>query len=123
MVIDGATTSAASFSPLLTTMGFGGVIGFLIGFVLKKLMKILAIIAGVFLAALMYLSQQGIVNVNWDKFNVTYHDVLSSLLNTINGTTSEGGTVTSHIFPMMTNLGVPLTGSTAVGFTIGILKG
>jgi uncharacterized membrane protein (Fun14 family) len=42
-------------------------VGFLIGFIIKKLFKIVAIIAGVFFAALMYLEQQGIVNINWDK--------------------------------------------------------
>ena len=33
---------------------------------------------------------------------------------------------TTHILPItstMVNLGIPLTGSTAMGFTIGILKG
>ena len=106
MVVDSAVASASSFSPLLTTVGFGGVAGFCIGFILKKLMKILAVIAGVFLAALMYLSQQGIVNVNWDKFNVAYHGVLSTIVNTINNTANDG-TATPHILPMMTNLGIP----------------
>ena len=91
MVVDSAVASVSSFSPLLTTVGFGGVAGFCLGFIIKKLMKILAVIAGVFLAALMYLSQQGIVNVNWDKFNVVYHGVLSAIVNTVNSTTGAGG--------------------------------
>ena len=43
-----AAASATNFSPILTTAGIGGLAGFLIGFVIKKLFKILAIIAGVF---------------------------------------------------------------------------
>jgi uncharacterized membrane protein (Fun14 family) len=34
-----AAASATNFSPLLTTVGFGGLVGFLIGFVIKKLLK------------------------------------------------------------------------------------
>jgi uncharacterized membrane protein (Fun14 family) len=60
MVVDSALAAATNFSPLLTTIGFGGLVGFLIGFVIKKLIKILAIIA----VALMYLGEQGIVNIN-----------------------------------------------------------
>jgi uncharacterized membrane protein (Fun14 family) len=55
----------------------------------------------------MYLEQQGIVNINWDKLNVAYHGVLS--------------TVT--VLPVTTNLGIPLTGSMATGFAIGFMKG
>jgi uncharacterized membrane protein (Fun14 family) len=50
-----AAATATNFSPLLTTIGFGGLIGFLLGFMIKKLFKILAIMAGAFFAVLMYL--------------------------------------------------------------------
>src|SRR5919201_389257 len=95
-VLAAAASSATNFSPLLTTVGFGGLAGFLIGFVIKKLFKILAIIAGVFLAALMYLEQQGMVNINWDKLNVAYHDVLSTVTHTITNSTASGGVGGSH---------------------------
>jgi uncharacterized membrane protein (Fun14 family) len=133
VAIDSAFAVAAtnSFSPLLTTVGFGGLVGFLIGFIIKKLFKILAIIAGVFFATLMYLEQQGIVNLNWDKLQNISQGVLSTIVSTVNST-AYGGVGGNHtaapsILPTttmtMTNLGIPLTGSTAVGFTIGILKG
>ena len=57
----------SSLMPFASTIGFGGIVGFLIGFALKRIMKILAVIAGVFFAALLYLESQHIVNVNWDK--------------------------------------------------------
>jgi uncharacterized membrane protein (Fun14 family) len=50
--------------PFASTIGFGGIVSFLIGFMLKRIMKILAVIAGVFFAALLYLETQHIVNVN-----------------------------------------------------------
>jgi uncharacterized membrane protein (Fun14 family) len=126
-----AVAATNSFSPLLTTVGFGGLVGFLIGFVIKKLIKILAIIAGVFFAALMYLEQQGIVNVNWVKLQTMSQGFLATIISTVNSTTSGqvGGnhTAVASLLPAttmtLTNLGIPLTGSTAVGFAIGIMKG
>src|SRR5918912_2524792 len=90
-LLTAAAASATNFSPLLTSVGFGGLVGFLIGFVIKKLFKILAIVAGVFFAVLMYLEQQGMVNINWDKINVAYHGVLSTVTNTITNSTATGG--------------------------------
>ena len=123
-----AAASATNFSPILTTAGIGGLAGFLIGFVIKKLFKILAIVAGVFFAVLMYLEQQGMVNINWDKINVAYHGVLSTVTNTITNSTTGGiggghTTAAASLLPAITNLGIPLTGSMATGFAIGIIKG
>jgi uncharacterized membrane protein (Fun14 family) len=87
-------------------------------------------VAGIILAALMYLEQQGIVNINWDKLNVAYHDVLSTVTNTITNSAVSGGvggnhTTATSLLPattMMTNLGVTLTSSMAAGFAIGFLR-
>jgi len=56
--------------------------GFLIGFALKRIMKILAVIAGVFFAALLYLESQHIMNVNWDKLQTISNGVLSAIATT-----------------------------------------
>ena len=76
-------------------------------------------------ATLMYLGAQGIVNVNWDKLQSISQGVLSTVVNTV--TTSTGGvgasSTSSSLLPTTTNLGIPLTGSAALGFTIAILKG
>jgi uncharacterized membrane protein (Fun14 family) len=135
----------SSIMPFASTIGFGGIVGFLIGFALKRIMKILAVITGVFFAALLYLESQHIVNVNWDKIQTISNGVLSTIAATAattNATTTGGGVGlrsiqailgnnstaagTTHILPItstMANLGIPLTGSTAMGFTIGLLKG
>jgi uncharacterized membrane protein (Fun14 family) len=130
-----------SIMPFVSTIGFGGIAGFLVGFALKRIMKILAVIAGVFFAALMYMESQHIVNVNWDKLQIISNSILSTIGTTTNATTTTGGGVgpiqailgnnstaaaASAILPLtstMANLGIPLTGSTAMGFTIGLLKG
>jgi uncharacterized membrane protein (Fun14 family) len=133
--------TATSFMPLLSTIGFGGIVGFLIGFTIKRIMKILAVIAGVFFAALLYLESQHIVNVNWDKLQTISNGVLSTIATTAtNATSTSAGGVglsipsilgnntgaAAAILPItntMANLGIPLTGSTAMGFTIGFFKG
>jgi uncharacterized membrane protein (Fun14 family) len=131
VAIDSALSATTSFSPVLGTVGIGGLAGFLIGFVIKKLFKILAIVAGVFFAVLIYLEQQGMININWNKINVVYHGVLSTLTSTITNSSATVGIGGSHtttttaasLLPAITNLGIPLTGSMATGFAIGIMKG
>jgi uncharacterized membrane protein (Fun14 family) len=103
-------------------------------------MKILAVIAGVFFASLLYLESQHIVNVNWDKLQTISNSILSTIGTAPTNVTTTGGGVgpiqailgnnstaaASAILPItntMANLGIPLTGSTAMGFTIGIIKG
>jgi uncharacterized membrane protein (Fun14 family) len=132
----------SNIMPFVSTVGFGGLVGFLIGFALKRIMKILAVIAGVFFAALLYLESQHIVNINWDKLQTISNGVLSTIATaatTTNATSTGGsglsissifgnntGAAATAILPItntMANLGIPLTGSTAMGFTIGILKG
>jgi uncharacterized membrane protein (Fun14 family) len=132
----------SNIMPFVSTIGFGGIVGFLIGFMLKRIMKILAVIAGVFFAALLYLESQHIVNVNWDKLQTISNGVLSTIATTATNSTSTSaggaglsipsilgnntGAAAASILPItntMANLGIPLTGSTAMGFTIGIMKG
>jgi uncharacterized membrane protein (Fun14 family) len=52
---------------LAVTIGGGFFGGILIGYALKKIIKVVAIIAGFSLAALAYLQYQQIANINWDK--------------------------------------------------------
>jgi uncharacterized membrane protein (Fun14 family) len=125
----------SSIMPFVGTIGFGGIAGFLVGFALKRIMKILAVIAGVFFAALMYLESQHIVNVNWDKLQTISNSILSTITTATNATTTGGGvgpiqsflgnnstaTTTASILPItstMASLSIPLTGSTAVKVTI-----
>src|SRR5207248_665173 len=87
--------TATSFMPLLSTIGFGSIAGFLVGFAIKRIMKILAVIAGVFFAALLYLETQHIVNVNWDKLQTISNSVLSTITTTAatNATSTSAGGV------------------------------
>ena len=64
------------------------------------------------------------MNVNWDKLQSISQGVLSTVVNTINSTAGGvGSPALSLLLPTTTNLGIPLTSSMAMGFTIGTLKG
>ncbi|MGC2685325.1 MAG: FUN14 domain-containing protein, partial [Candidatus Nitrosopolaris sp.] len=50
-----------------TSLGGGFFGGIVIGYALKKVAKVVAIVFGLFLAGLAYLQYQGIASMNWNK--------------------------------------------------------
>jgi uncharacterized membrane protein (Fun14 family) len=117
--------SIESFAPTAATMEGGFFIGILIGYALKKVIKIVAVIVGLFLAALAYLQYHQIANINWNKLQTVSENAIRTLSNTIVqipgiGYTSDQ-TATASL--AMTSFGIPLTGSMSVGFAIGFMKG
>jgi uncharacterized membrane protein (Fun14 family) len=107
--------SIENISPALFSIGSGGVIGFLIGFAIKRVMKILAIVVGVFFAALIYLQSQTIININWNKLQSVSQSTVTTIANTL--------TDTGQVSAIAGNLGIPLTGGLAAGFALGLVKG
>jgi uncharacterized membrane protein (Fun14 family) len=110
---------------LAVTIGGGFFGGILIDYALKKIIKIVAIIAGFFLAALAYLQYQQIANINWDRLQAISEDTLKTLANATQQIPGFDGNISGNISPelVMTNLGIPLTGSLAIGSTIGFMRG
>jgi uncharacterized membrane protein (Fun14 family) len=100
--------AAAATSPLLTSVGLSGLTGFLIGFAIKKVMKVLAVGVGIFFAVLMYLESQNIVNINWDKLQNASQNAVSTIANAVG--------------QFSTNFALPMTGTAALGFAIGFLR-
>jgi uncharacterized membrane protein (Fun14 family) len=70
--------------PILSTIGGGFFAGILIGYALKKVVKIAAIVVGLFFAGLAYLQYQHIVNVNWNNLQYLSQNVALTLLNATN---------------------------------------
>ena len=102
-----------------TSIGFGGVAGFLIGYAIKKAIKIMIFVIGLFFAALAYLNYQGIVTINWDKLNASASDATSGLGNA----TGQIAGISDQVAPTLINFGIPLTGSFAAAFVLGFMKG
>jgi uncharacterized membrane protein (Fun14 family) len=93
----------------------GTVIGILIGYAVKKVLRIGLVILGTFFAALTYLQFQGLLSVNWDKVEMISKNTVSTLIES-----EISGNTTNSVF---TNLGLPLTGSMAMGFAVGFMRG
>jgi uncharacterized membrane protein (Fun14 family) len=119
-----------SFGPTAATLGGGFFIGILIGYALKKLIKILAVIVGLFLAGLAYLQYHHIASINWNKLQTVSEDAITTLSNAITqisgingGSIGDGHAVATASSLAMSSFGIPFTGSISAGFTIGFIKG
>ena len=83
-----------SFAPTAATMGGGFFVGLLIGYAIKKVIKLLAVIVGLFLAGLAYLQYHQIANINWNKHQQVSEGALITLANlTMQIPFISGGTV------------------------------
>lgn len=91
--------------------GGGFVIGGVIGFAAKKIVKLVALLAGLQLAVFAYLDYQGIVTVDW------------SALQGVAAFSTSGGE--SGVPPVVTQAlsATPLSGGFAAGTALGFKKG
>ena len=114
-----------SFGQTAATLGGGFFVGILIGYALKRVIKIVAVIVGLFLAGLVYLQSQQVANVNWNKLQTISEDIITTLSNAIIHIQSSGdGHAAATVSSLaMTSFGIPLTGSLSAGFTLGFIKG
>jgi uncharacterized membrane protein (Fun14 family) len=114
-----------SFAPTAATMGGSFFVDILIGYAIKKIIKMVAVIVGLSLSDLAYLQYHQIANINWNKLQTVSEGALTTFSNTIIqipgiGYTSDQAATASLA---MTRFGIPLTGSMSAGFTIGFIKG
>jgi uncharacterized membrane protein (Fun14 family) len=103
-----------SFAPTAATLGGGFFVGILIGYALKKVIKLLAIIVGLFLAGLAYLQYHQIANINWNRLQTVSEGALTTVANLtmhIPGISSADGHAAATASSLaMTSFGIPLTG-------------
>jgi uncharacterized membrane protein (Fun14 family) len=116
-----------NFGSTVATMGGGFFVGILIGYALKKVIKLLSIIVGLFFAGLAYLQYHQIANINWNKLQTVSEGTITTLSNAImqipgfDDSSSHAASTASSL--AMTSFGIPLTSSMSAGFTIGFIKG
>ena len=118
-----------SFGTTAATLGGGFFVGVLIGYALKKVIKLLAVIVGLFLAGLAYLQSQQIANINWNKLQTVSEGALATVANLtmqipgISASSSDVHAAATASSLAMTSFGIPFTGSMSAGFTLGFIKG
>jgi len=97
-------------SPVVFQLGVGGIGGFVVGYALKKLSKLVLVLIGLFLLALIYLGTQGILNINY-----------SALWNALKGVIDSAGSAFNWLVGLISLL--PFAGSFVVGFLVGLKLG
>jgi uncharacterized membrane protein (Fun14 family) len=108
-------TNTDTLTSISTSIGGGFFGGLLIGYALKKVIKMIAIVVGLFLAGLAFLQYQQIAIIHWHKVEGAITKLATATTSTINDNVAA--------LAMMSNFGIPLTSSMSVGFTIGFMKG
>ena len=100
---------------LMTQIGFGGTLGFLLGYGLKKvatvILKILALVSGLFMLALTWLASIGVISVNFNAFSGAVGSGFAGVI---------AGLVSSLAFVGQI---LPIGGSFSLGFYLGAKKG
>jgi uncharacterized membrane protein (Fun14 family) len=96
------------------TIGGGFLGGLLIKYALKKVVKLIAVIVGLFITGLVYLQYQQITSINWGRIE----GIITPLVNTMTSTFDNYDIDTLGIA-----FGIPLTSGLSAGFAVGIMKG
>jgi uncharacterized membrane protein (Fun14 family) len=104
-----------SLIPTAASVGGGFFIGILLGYFVKRIIKILMFVAGGIVGLLLYLQQQQIISVDQERIEASLTLVLTNLSSSF-GKITQFGDISS-------SLGIPLTASIAAGFTLALAKG
>jgi uncharacterized membrane protein (Fun14 family) len=107
---------------LATSIGIGGFLGFLMGYAIKKIVKIIIIVAGLLVGILYYFQYNGIIALNWAKMEETIGNLMTNS-NGFNLNTPFFPGISDQILDAISNSGIPLTGGFAAGFVFGLSKG
>jgi len=117
--------TAPDVLPLASTIGGGFLAGALIGYTLKKVIKIAAVIVGLFIAALTYLEYERIIGVDWETLQTVSQNAITTFANTLmhilNNVGSDHSGVATNL--SLSNLGIPLASSASAGFALGLVRG
>jgi len=109
--------------PLAGTIGGGFFDGLLAGYVIKKVIKIVAVIVGLFIAALAYLEYQRIIQVDWTSIQALSQSGITWLANVVThfsnnmGADHTGATANLAISSL-----IPLASSTSAGLMFGLAR-
>ncbi len=94
---------------LVTTLGVGGIAGWAVGYTLKKVAKIVAIILGISVISLQYLAYKNWITIDWTKVQ-----------NSVDKQALENGA--QGLMSILT-YNLPFAGTFLIGFFIGFKKG
>jgi len=91
-------------------LGIGGIGGFIVGYTIKKISKLIVVLIGLFILFLLYLGTSGIININYEKLG----EALTSLF-------IFAGQAAAWLIGLISLL--PFMGSFLTGFLLGFKLG
>jgi len=91
-------------------LGVGGIGGFIVGYVIKKISKLVVVLIGLFIIFLLYLGTRGIISINYGEL----WNALASLL-------GSAGQAAAWLIGLISLL--PFMGSFLAGFFLGFKLG
>ena len=109
------------FTGVATTMGIGFFGGILVGWALKKVIKVIAFIIGLFLVGMAYVQYRQMALINWNELEQTASGAVRTLVDAIEINDGSGQPTIADL--AITNFGIPLTSSLSIGISIGFMKG
>jgi len=112
--------NVADYAPFLGTIGGGFFVGLITGYALKKVIKLAAVIMGLFIAALAYLEYQRILNVDWDRIQVVSQNGITWVGDAITHISNNIGATHSGA---LSHVGIPLASSASAGLMLGLARG
>jgi uncharacterized membrane protein (Fun14 family) len=107
------TIIATDLAPFAGTVGGGFLIGLITGYAIKKVIKLAAVIFGLFIAGLAYLEYQRILAVVSQNGIEWITDALTHVSSTIDANHPA----------TLSNIGIPLVSSVSAGFVLGMVRG
>ena len=93
------------FTPIIIQLGLGGIGGFFVGYLLKKVLKF-AIMIGVFTFILVYFIYENSIQINYSQLITTIEDYTTPIWTMISPIVSQ----------------IPVIGSLAIGVIVGFTK-
>lgn len=112
-------TMATDLAPFAGTVGGGFFIGLITGYAIKKVIRLVAVIVGLFIAALAYLQYQRILNVDWYKVQAISQNGIDWMADALTHVSSTIGV--SHP-GTLSNIGITLVSSVSAGFAVGLVR-
>jgi uncharacterized membrane protein (Fun14 family) len=101
---------SAALSSVVYQLGVGGIGGFIVGYAIKKISKLMVVLVGLFIIFLLYLGTSGIISVNYEEL----WNALAHLL-------GFAGQAVAWLVGLISLL--PFVGSFLAGFSFGFKLG
>jgi uncharacterized membrane protein (Fun14 family) len=116
-------TTVADFAPFIETTSGGFIGGMLAGYAIKKMIRIAAVVVGLFIAALAYLEYQRIISVDWVRVQSVSQEGVTWIADTLTHISNNIGAPHTATSNLGLSTIIPLTSSVSAGFVLGLSRG